>query len=233
MRLDRLLQSQGFGTRSECRALITGGRVCINTGNCRDYSEELNVDGLKFCVDGVEWHYRQHAYLVMNKPSGFECSHKPAHYPSIYSLLPPVLLRRGVQAVGRLDADTTGLLLLSDDGNFIHTCTSPKKGIGKCYEVFTRHPVSEAQLSALRYGVVLRDDPVPVRATQCELIDACVVKLTVTEGKYHLVKRLLAAVGNRVERLNRVSVGQFALPEALAVGSWQWLEEADLRKLCP
>lgn len=231
MRVDRLLQSQGFGTRLECRALLEDGRVTINGEICRSISEDVVAEGLCFTVDGVEWSYREFAYLVMNKPANFECSHRPSHHPSVYSLLPIVLVRRGVQAVGRLDADTTGLLLLSDDGNFIHKFTSPKKSISKCYKVFTRHPVTEKQLVALRSGVVLHDDPEPIKAIECETIDSKILTITVTEGKYHLVKRMVAASGNRVERLHRLSIGNLSLPASLAEGTWQWLDGRDFECL--
>jgi 16S rRNA pseudouridine516 synthase len=130
-----------------------------------------------------------------------------------------------------LDEDTTGLLLMTDDGQFIHTYTSPKKLIPKVYLVTTKHGVDDAQVSALLAGVTLNDDPVPVRATACERVDDRVLRLTVTEGKYHLVKRMIAATSNRVDALHRVSVGGFGLPSSLAEGQWIWLEEADLERL--
>lgn len=231
MDLVRVLQSQGFGSRAECRALIFNGRVRIDGHAIRDPAFDFSEDTLSFTVDEVEWVYRKFAYLVLNKPQDHECSHRPSHYPSIYSLLSTPLVRRGVQAVGRLDADTTGLLLLTDDGQFIHAFTSPKKEVGKCYEVFTRYPVTSEQMASLLSGVVLRDDPSPVHATQCELVSPLCLRMTVTEGKYHLVKRMIAAVSNRVERLNRISIGDYVLPVELAVGEWKWLSDADLRAL--
>jgi 16S rRNA pseudouridine516 synthase len=136
-----------------------------------------------------------------------------------------------VQAVGRLDEDTTGLLLLTDDGQFIHTYSSPKKKVPKVYEVTTKHAVDDEQVAALLAGVQLNDEPGPISAFACERLAERLMRLTVTEGKYHLVKRMVAAAGNRVEALHRVSIGGFELPAALPVGEWMWLEADDLARL--
>ena len=224
MELERLLRSQGFGSRPECRALISTGRVVVEGELCEDPYREFEPEGLNFSVDGVAWRYRKLVYLALNKPLDYECSHKPKHHPSIYSLLPPHFLTRNVQAVGRLDEDTTGLLLFTDDGQFIHRYTSPKKNIPKVYEVTAKHPVSDEQIAALLQGVLLNDEPVPIAATACERISESLLRLTVTEGKYHLVKRMIGAAGNRVEALHRVSVGSFVLPDNLSPGEWTLLE---------
>lgn len=224
MELERLLRSQGFGSRPECRALISTGRVVVEGELCEDPYREFEPEGLNFSVDGVAWRYRKLVYLALNKPLDYECSHKPKHHPSIYSLLPPHFLTRNVQAVGRLDEDTTGLLLFTDDGQFIHRYTSPKKNIPKVYEVTAKHPVSDEQIAALLQGVLLNDEPVPIAATACERISESLLRLTVTEGKYHLVKRMIGAAGNRVEALHRVSVGSFVLPDNLPPGEWTLLE---------
>jgi 16S rRNA pseudouridine516 synthase len=136
-----------------------------------------------------------------------------------------------VQAVGRLDQDTTGLLLLSDDGQFIHRMSSPKKHVPKVYEVTAKHDVVPDQIERLLAGVVLDDDPKPVRAAACVQTGERCLHLTLTEGKYHQVKRTLAAVGNRVEGLHRLQIGGLVLPADLAPGQWRWLDAQDLAKL--
>jgi 16S rRNA pseudouridine516 synthase len=224
MELERLLRSQGFGSRPECRALIGAGRVAIDGEVCDNPYLDIEPEGLNFSVDGVVWRYQKQVYLALNKPANYECSHKPKHHPSIFSLLPQHFLTRGVQAVGRLDEDTTGLLLLTDDGQFIHQYTSPKKNVPKVYEVTAKHPVSDEQIAALLSGVQLNDEPAPISAVACEPIAERLLRLTVTEGKYHLVKRMIGAAGNRVEALHRISVGQFVLPANLPLGEWTWLE---------
>lgn len=127
------------------------------------------------------------------------------------------------------------MLLLSDDGKFIHQMSSPKKHCPKVYEVAVRHRLDDKQVQRLLSGVVLDDDPKPVRAAACEILDAdgaaLGLRLTLTEGKYHQVKRMLAAVGNRVEGLHRSRIGALELPDDLAPGQWRWLCADDLRKL--
>lgn len=231
MELERILRSQGFGSRPECRAMIYGGRVSIGNEVCDDPFADLEPEGLEFAVDGTVWKYRKFVYLLLNKPSDFECSQKPIHHPGVYSLLPRPLITRGVQAVGRLDEDTTGFLLFSDDGQFIHTYTSPKKRIPKVYDVSVKHPLDESQVGALLSGVQLNDEPRPIAAVACEVKAERLLRMTVTEGKYHLVKRMLAAAGNRVEGLDRVSVGGLSLPNDLPLGQWKWLESAELVQL--
>jgi 16S rRNA pseudouridine516 synthase len=127
--------------------------------------------------------------------------------------------------VGRLDEDTTGLLLLTDDGALIHRLTSPRHHVPKVYEVGCKHPVDEAMVARLLAGVVLDDDPAPVRAAACEATGAQALRLTLTEGKYHQVKRMVAAAGNRVETLHRSRIGGLSLPDGLAPGGWAWIDD--------
>ncbi len=225
MTLAQLLFSQGFGSRRECAGLIAAGMVAIEGRVRDDPHEDLEVDGLTFSVRGEAWSYRERALLVMNKPADHECSQKTRHHASVYSLLPAPLRRRGVQAVGRLDADTTGVLLFTDDGGLIHRLTSPKHHVPKVYEVRCVHPVDAGQLARLKEGVVLHDDPAPVRAEACEAIGASTLRLTLVEGKYHQVKRMVAAAGNRVEALHRSAFGPVRVDD-LAPGAWRWVDEA-------
>jgi len=230
MKLAQLLFSQGFGARHECEGLIAAGHVGIGGRVVDDPFEDVDPDGLVFSVRGQAWPYHAKALLVMNKPAGHECSQKPKHHPSVYSLLPPPLRRRDVQSVGRLDEDTTGLLLFTDDGALIHRLTSPKRHVPKVYEVGCKHPVSDEQVKRLLAGVKLIDDPATVRAAGAELTgprpDGLYgLRLTLTDGKYHQVKRMLAAVSNRVEALHRSAFGRLTLPDDLAPGQWRWLDD--------
>jgi len=159
----------------------------------------------------------------MNKPAGYECSQKPRHHASVYSLLPAPLRQRGVQAVGRLDEDTTGVLLFTDDGTLVHRLTSPKHHVGKVYEVTCKHAVDVGQVDRLRAGVLLHDDNETVRAAACEATGEHALRLTLIEGKYHQVKRMVAAVGNRVEALERSAFGSVRI-DGLAAGAWRWLD---------
>jgi 16S rRNA pseudouridine516 synthase len=222
MKLSQILFTQGFGARRECEGLVLGGHVSIGGQVVDDPFEDVPTDDLTFVVRGQAWPYHEKALIVMNKPTGYECSQKPKHHPSVYSLLPPQLRKRDVQAVGRLDEDTTGLLLLTDDGALIHKLTSPKKHVAKVYEVGCKHPVTDAQVEELLAGVTLVDDPVAVRAAACTRTSELSLQLTLTEGKYHQVKRMVAAVGNRVETLHRSRYGALELGD-IEPGHWRWL----------
>ena len=243
MQLQDILYSQGFGTRRVCAGLVQQGHVQVfdpavegaEPATCTEPSREWVAPGLRFKVQGVEWPYHDKAYLMLHKPSGTECSQKPSTYPSIYTLLPSPLRMRpqkaavqGVQAVGRLDQDTTGLLLLTDDGKFIHRMSSPRHHVPKVYEVTVKHALDDTQVRRLLEGVVLDDDPKPVRAAACEAVGSLHLRLTLTEGKYHQVKRMVAAIGNRVEALHRSRIGGLVLPEDLPPGKWRWLGPQEL-----
>ncbi len=242
MQLQDILYSQGFGTRRVCAGLVQQGLVQVYMEKDAtapvsyvQAATDFVAEGLRFRVQGVDWPYYEKAYVLLHKPAGTECSQKPSTYPSIYTLLPsPLRLRpqkaavQGVQAVGRLDQDTTGLLLLTDDGKFIHRMSSPKHHVPKVYEVTVKHPLDDKQVQKLLSGVVLDDDPKPVRAAACEAVSEFHLRLTLTEGKYHQVKRMVAAVSNRVEGLHRSQIGGLRLPDDLAPGQWKWLTAADL-----
>lgn len=231
MKLAQLLFTQGFGARRECEGLIVSGYVTLAGQVCDDPFLEVDPAGLVFGVRGELWPYHERALIVMNKPAGVECSQKPKHHASVYSLLPAPLRRRDVQSVGRLDEDTTGLLLFTDDGALIHRLTSPKRHVPKVYEVGCKHPVSAEQIERLLAGVKLVDDPATVRAAAAEATGERAdglhgLRLTLTDGKYHQVKRMLAAVSNRVEALHRSGFGALTLPADLAPGGWRWLDDA-------
>src|SRR5512139_3967819 len=223
MRLAQVLFSQGFGTRRACAALVAGGAVEVAGRVVDDPDADVETAGLVFRVDGRNWPFHERALVLLHKPPGYECSQRPRHHPSVLALLPAPLRTRGVQPVGRLDEDTTGALLLTDDGTLIHRLTSPRRHVPKVYEVRLKHAADDSLAQRLRDGVTLADDPVPVRAAGCECLDARTLRLTLTEGRYHQVKRMVAAAGNRVEALHRVAFGPLELGD-LRAGEWRWVD---------
>lgn len=231
MQLERILHKLGFGTRKECRALCLDGRVAVNGEPCDEPFGDFACAGLVLGVDGVEWPYAEFATVMLNKPAGYECSRKPLHHPGVLSLLPPPLRQRGVQPVGRLDEDTTGLLLITDDGQLNHQLSGPRRKVPKVYLATTRHAIDREQVERLLAGVVLNDDPGPVAAVACEIVGPRRLRLTLTSGKYHQVKRMVAAAGNRVEALHREALGGLTLPDDLKPGEWRWLAAVDLERL--
>lgn len=229
--LERILHKQGFGSRKLCRIMIINEEITVNGELCDDPSAQFELENLSYTVKGESWEYRENSYLMMHKPSNYECSHKTQHHPTIYSLLPFPLVERNVQCIGRLDEDTTGLILISDDGQFIHRMSSPKHKVPKVYEVTCKHPVSDEQIAHILSGVQLVDETEPIAALACERISENIIHMTLAEGKYHQVKRMVAAISNRVEYLKRIKIGELALPQDLAVGEWRWLSGSDMIKL--
>ena len=221
----QVLFTQGFGVRRACEGLVLSGQVRLAGAVVDDPGALVETSSLQFDVAGQPWTFQDKALVLLHKPTGYECSQKPKHWPSVMLLLPAALRHRGVQPVGRLDQDTTGALLLTDDGTLIHRLTSPKHHVPKVYEVTTARPVDEAQAQRLRDGVVLDDDPLPVRAEGCEITGDHALRLTLVQGKYHQVKRMVAAVGNHCETLHRSSFGDLTLADGPAPGHWRFVSE--------
>ena len=230
--LDRILQSQGFGTRKYCRALIEDGDVIAN-GELQDsYKAQIETDGLVLEVFDERWVYRERVYLALYKPANYECSRKPSHHPGVLELLPEQFTWRDVQPVGRLDHDTTGLLLMSDDGPFIHAQSSPKRHVPKVYQATTQEAVTDALVQQLLGGVQLHDEPAPLAALVCEKKGEHQLEIVLEQGKYHQVKRMLAAAGNHCAALHRSAIGRLQLAElGLHEGEWCYLNEEQLAML--
>ena len=230
--LDRILQSQGFGSRKWCRELIADGEVSIAGESITDYRSTFDTSNLVFTLFNEEWIYREHVYVALNKPANFECSRKPSHHPGVLTLLPEQFTWRDVQPVGRLDHDTTGLLLLSDDGAFIHAQSSPKRHVPKLYAATTHDPVTPELIAQLMTGVKLHDEPAPLAAQTCKMIDANRLEIVLEQGKYHQVKRMLAAAGNHCVALRRTAIGTLTLDALdLEDGEWTYLDDAQLMLL--
>jgi 16S rRNA pseudouridine516 synthase len=232
--LDRILQSQGFGTRKYCRALIEDGDVSIGGEVQDNYKATIETDGLVLEVFGEEWVYREHLYIALYKPSNYECSRKPSHHPGVLTLLPEQFSWREVQPVGRLDHDTTGMLLMSDDGPFIHAQSSPKRHVPKVYLATTAEPVTDELVAQMLAGVQLHDEPAPLAAVTCIKRGEHQLEIVLEQGKYHQVKRMLAAAGNHCSALHRSAIGQLQLDSlGLQEGEWCYLTPEQLALLAP
>jgi 16S rRNA pseudouridine516 synthase len=232
--LERILQAQGFGTRKWCAGLVADGEVRIGNEVATDPRASFETSGLEFFVYDEPWLYREHVYIALHKPADYECSRKPSHHPGVLSLLPEQFANRDVQPVGRLDHDTTGLLLMSDDGSFIHAQSSPKRHIPKVYVATTHDAVTPQLVAQLLKGVKLHDEPAPLAAELCEQLDEHRLKIVLEQGKYHQVKRMLAAAGNHCTALCRTQIGELKLEVlGLAEGEWCYLDEAMHASLKP
>lgn len=235
MKLEQLLQSQGFGSRKYCQQLILNGAVSIADEICIDPKRAFNSKDLldlEFKVFNQNYRYYEKVYLALNKPQGYECSHQPDYHHSVFELLPAHLRLRGVQSVGRLDQDTTGLLLFTDDGKFLQKMTHPKKHIGKTYVVDTLDKVRLEMLQTLEQGVELRNEKGVFTATDIQLLAEKRFTMTIHQGVYHQVKRMVASIGHKVEKLHRSKMGQLTLDSLdLEQGQWCYLTAEQLKLL--
>jgi 16S rRNA pseudouridine516 synthase len=228
---EEIIFSQGIGTRRECRDLLRREDAFISWPGSLErplrWDEQANPIGATLRIGTLSLPWLAELRLILHKPVDYECSHKPSHHASIFDLFPPPFLRRGLEAAGRLDADTTGLLLLSTDGKWLHDLTSPRRRVPKVYRVTHDLELSDSAAETLRQGVMIYADqgrPGGMERTQpaeVEKIEARVTRLTITEGKYHQVKRMFAALGLKVMALHRECVGAYALPEDLLPGQWR------------
>ena len=227
MFLEKMLQSQGFGSRKHCQQLIKNGAVSVEGEKIDQPKHKLDLNNLSFSVYDQHFEYREKVYIALNKPQGYECSHQATHHFSVFDLFDEILIERGIQCVGRLDQDTTGLLLLTDDGQFLQALTHPKKHVPKVYRVITADPITAQQIADLMAGVELRNEKGIFAATDVQALATQELVMTVHQGVYHQVKRMLAAVGNKVEQLHRAEIGQLGLQD-LAQGEWLYLTPEQL-----
>lgn len=222
----KYLQSQGIGSRKQCRFLLEQDRIRIN-GQLPDSHidpqtvQTLTLDEHDLCVIP-----QPHYLILLHKPAGFETSHKPRDYPSVFSLLPDQLRATEPQAIGRLDADTTGVLLITNDGALNHRLTAPKYHVAKHYRATLKHPADAALCQTLQQGVLLHDDKETVAADHAELANPNTLDMVISQGKYHQVKRMIAAAGNRVVALHRVQFGTWRIDD-LPAGQWRFVPLPD------
>jgi 16S rRNA pseudouridine516 synthase len=229
--IKKILQSQGFGTGKEVTLMIHKGKVSVHNVAIKNPKQEFETQGLEFEVEGIVYPFYEKIYLMMNKALGDECSRKATHNRSVFDRLPEQFVVRGVQNIGRLDAESTGQLLFSDDGQFNHHITSPRRNLHKRYRVQTADPLSDKQRLELLDGVMLNDEPTELKALEIHSIGDTEFDIIIGEGRYHQIRRMLGAVGNRVTTLHRVSVGNLSLDNDLTPGDWRLLTLSDLEIL--
>ncbi len=229
-RLDKVLVETGRWSRKEAKELIRRGQVLVNGVVIRQPERKIEPEAAALTVRGEQISWNRYCYLMMNKPAGVLTATKDREQKTVLDLLPTALRRQGVVPVGRLDKDTEGLLLLTNDGVLAHQLLSPRYRVKKCYLVATDGTVDQEDVTAFRGGMVLRD------GTQClpaelEALEAGYCLVTLREGKYHQVKRMLAACGKPVRALKRLSIGALKLDDTLEAGHWRELTEEKVRGL--
>ena len=225
--LERLLAGIGFGSRKEARGLVRMGLVELDGKVLEDPFMEFAGRPETITVNGEEVPTVEKLYVMLHKPLDVECSHNARDHRSVFELLPDRFTAMGIQSVGRLDADSEGLLLLSNQGDFIHRVESPKKGLLKHYKVTLAREFTDAQREELLKGVMLKGERREVVAREIETDGESVI-IAIGEGLYHQVRRMFAAVGNHVETLERISIGNLKLDPTLGRGGWRFLTDEEV-----
>ena len=230
VRLDKVLSELGVASRRELKQMIRSGRVSVNGQTVTEPEKHIDPEKDELCLDGAALRLRRFRYFMMDKPAGVLSVTEDRKQQTVLDLLPPGLKRLGLFPVGRLDKDTEGLLILTNDGDFAHRVISPKAGVEKRYRAEVEGVPDEEDARAFAQGLILAD------GTRClpaklEITGGSVCFVTVMEGKYHQVKRMLASRGKPVQRLRRLSVGELEIGEDLGPGGFRELEENDLCKV--
>lgn len=230
-RLDKILAGTGRWSRREVKELVRAGRVSVNGVTARSPEEKWDRAGLDLRVDGVLVSGEKFLYLMLHKPAGYVSATEDPRQPTVLDLLPPHLRRVGLFPAGRLDGDTEGLMLLTNDGPLAHRLLSPKKHVDKTYFVRVAGTLDEDDQAAFAAGMVLGDDLACLPAGLEALPAPGEGIVTLREGKYHQIKRMLAARGKPVVYLKRLTIGPLTLDESLPQGSWRPLTPEELAAL--
>lgn len=234
MRLDKLLGHMGFGSRKELKVIITKGLVTVNDEVVRKSSIQVDAELDKVMVGDLEVVYKEFVYILMNKPQGVISATQDSYHETVVDIVSEDYGHFDVFPVGRLDIDTEGLLILTNDGKFSHKVLSPKKHVPKTYYALVDGIVTEKDIQAFKRGVTFTDDDYTTLPSELEIIksdETSEIRLTIYEGKFHQVKRMFQAVGKEVTYLKRVAMGGFKLDEVLELGDYRELTEEELEQV--
>ncbi len=232
-RLDKILASQGTMSRKEVKDMIKKGRVVLNGTVVKDSAVKIDENSDTVSVDGVEIMLKKHIYIMLNKPQGVVSASESDTDKTVVDLVPDELFRKGLFPAGRLDKDTTGFVLITDDGDFAHKILSPKNHIFKTYIARLEHNLSVDDIKSLENGITLGDGT-ELKGSRVEVIegsDKPLVRIMICEGKYHQVKRMFAATGNKVLSLHREKMGELYLDESLNPGECREITPEELIKV--
>lgn len=233
IRIDKFLSTQAIATRSQAKEMLRAGRVLVNGTPVKAAEFKVDPQGDEIRVDGRVYGYQEHLYLMLNKPQGVVSATDDKVHRTVLDLVPPELRRRGLFPAGRLDRDTVGFVLITDDGEFAHNILSPRHHVPKTYEAGLDGPIGENELSVLAQGVVLGDGTKcrPAELTVLRAGEQPLVQIVIVEGRYHQIKRMFAAVGRRVLTLKRTKIGGLALDPALKEGDCIAISPSNLEKI--
>lgn len=228
MRLDKFLANMGVGTRTEVKQLLKKGKVTVNTSVEKSPKSHINPTEDIVCVNEKQVEFVNNVYIMLNKPKGYISATNDESNRTVIDLIPEYQ-HLNIFPVGRLDKDTEGLLLITNDGQFSHDLMSPAKHVSKTYEVTSQNPVTKADIDAFKKGIILSDGP--VKSAELVKIGDKISYVTIYEGKYHQVKRMFHAIENEVLELKRLKIANLALDENLKSGEYKLLSDKELKLL--
>lgn len=234
MRLDKCLADCGLGTRSEVKSLLKAKRITVNGKVVNNGKVQVNPETDEILFDGEKIQYEEFVYIMMNKPKGVVSATEDNLHKTVLDLIDPLYFKKGVFPVGRLDIDTHGLLLLTNDGELAHRLLSPKKHVTKIYQARVEGVMTAEDAAAFEKGIVLSDgtECMPARLDILSVAqDESIVQIHLKEGKFHQVKRMVKACGKSVVDLQRLTMGPLKLDESLALGESRPLTEEELQSL--
>lgn len=230
-RLDKFISNQCFDiSRSAVKDLVKKGQVSVNGKTCKRADEKIDPERDEICVSGKKIDYKKHLYIMLNKPAGVVCATRDGLSPTVLALLPDDLKRDGLFPAGRLDKDTEGFVLITDDGDLAHKMLSPKSHVPKRYYVKLSSPLVKNASDKFTQGVVLEDGTSCLPA-ELERINDTECYVVLHEGMFHQVKRMFMALDNEVVYLKRVKIGGVELDSSLALGSVRELTDAEVQML--
>lgn len=228
-RIDKIIASQGQYSRKEVKALIAKGRVAVDGSPVKASSDKADPAMAKITIDGKPLNFKRHVYLMLNKPQGYVSATEDRDHRTVLELVPEAYRGRELFPAGRLDRDTTGLMIITDDGALAHNILAPKKHVPKLYHVELDIPVTEEMRERFLAGVVLQDGI--CKAADLTKIDTHIALVTLREGRYHQIKRMFGCCGAEVVALKRLGMGKLYLPEDLAEGECRELTAEELALL--
>jgi 16S rRNA pseudouridine516 synthase len=232
-RVDKLLSSMGYGSRKEMARMAMAGGISLDAAALLDVSKRIPVTPdlpIRMTIDGEPLDPVAGLVILLNKPLGMTCSHKESG-KLVYDILPARWRRRdpAISTIGRLDKQTSGLLLLTDDGDLLHRIISPKRHVRKTYRAKLARPLNGSEAALFASGdLMLEGEDKPLAPAELNVVSQTEALLSVTEGRYHQVRRMFAATGNHVEELHRERLGGLSLPDGMAPGQWKLLNEDEI-----
>lgn len=228
-RIDKIIASQGKYTRSEVRKLASQGKITVDGTVIKKSDIKVDTSSVKIIINGEELNFKEHLYLILNKPKGYVSATEDRDCQTVLELVPDELFRSSLFPAGRLDKDTTGLMIITDDGDLAHNILAPKKHIRKIYEVTLDVPVTEDMIQKFKDGIELNDGE--CKSALLEITGENTCKVTITEGRYHQIKRMFGCCKAKVIELNRICMGNLFLPTDLGLGECRELTEEELELL--